>query len=57
MFLDERSGSLSILRSYLSGRTGGSYNFSQPKIENLRVSALGDEDVRGLDVAMDNASP
>ena len=29
--------------------------FGQSEIENLRMSALGDEDVCGLDVAMDNA--
>ena len=30
-------------------------NFSESKIENLGVATLGDEKIRGLDVAMDNA--
>ena len=29
-------------------------DFRQSKVENLRVTAHGDEDVRGLDVAMDD---
>jgi hypothetical protein len=29
--------------------------FSQTKIENLGMATLGDEDVRGLDVPVDNA--
>ncbi len=33
----------------------GPKNFGQAEIENLRVSALGDEDVRWLHIAMDNA--
>ena len=35
------------------GRARG--NFCQAEVENLGVSALGDENVGGLDVAMDNA--
>src|SRR5579864_6384851 len=30
-------------------------HFCQPEIENLRLSTIRDEDVRGLDVAMDDA--
>jgi len=30
-------------------------HFGQPKVENLSVPALRNEDVRGLDVAMDDA--
>ena len=30
-------------------------HFSQSKIQNLGVTSLGDEDIRGLDVAMDDA--
>ena len=30
-------------------------HFRQPEVQNLRVPALGDEDIGGLDVAMDDA--
>ena len=30
--------------------------FGQAEIENLRVAASGDEDIRGLDIAMDDSS-
>ena len=35
------------------GSLGG--QFRQPKVENLRVPTLGDEDVRGFDVAVNDA--
>jgi hypothetical protein len=54
MFLDERSGSLSILRGYLAGRTSGSCNFRQPKIQNFGVPSFGKENIGRLDVAMDD---
>ncbi len=35
--------------------TGCGRDLRQPEIQNLGVAALGDEDVRGLDVAVDDA--
>ena len=35
---------------------GARLHFGQAEVEDLGVSALGDEDVRGLDVAMDDAA-
>ena len=55
MFLGERRGSLSILRGCLAGRTSGNCNFRQAEVENLCVAPPRNEDVCGLDVAMDNA--
>ena len=34
---------------------GCQYDFRQPEVQNLGVSALGDKDVGGLDVAVDDA--
>ncbi len=39
-----------------AGGAGGAGNFRQSEIENLGVAAIGNEDVRGLDIAM-NDSP
>ena len=55
MFLGERCSGLSILCSYLAGRTGGKRNFRQAEIENLGVSALGYKNVGRLDGAMNNS--
>ena len=45
---------LSVKRRNLARRTGCQTHFRQPKIENLGVAALGDEQVRGLDVAVND---
>ena len=39
------------------GGVGGAsgLDFGQPEVENLGVSAIGDEDVGGLDVAVDDS--
>ena len=42
-------------RRNLAGRTGRRRDLRQTKIQNLGVPALGHEDVRGLDVAVDDA--
>ena len=42
-------------RSYLARGTARKCHLRQTEIQNLGVPALGDEDVRGLDVAMDDA--
>src|SRR5438105_13738988 len=55
MFVVARRDSLSILPSYWAGRTGRNRNFRQPEIQNLGVASLRYEDVRRLDVAMDDA--
>src|ERR1035437_7767042 len=55
MFLVHRTR-LRASRCYLARRTGCDHDLSQPEVENLGVTALGDEDVRGLDVPMDDAS-
>src|ERR1700693_3741912 len=44
-----------LYRPSHSGHGQRGYNFRQSKIENLDVSALGDEDVGGLDVAVNNS--
>src|SRR6202162_4031069 len=44
-----------LYRPSHSGHGQRGYNFRQSKIENLGVSALGDEDVGGLDVAVNNS--
>ena len=31
------------------------FHFCETEVEDLRMAALGDEDIRGLDVAMNNA--
>ena len=54
MLLGEQKQS-ECLRGDLAGRTGRNYDLRQPKVENLGVSALGDKDVRRLDVAVDDA--
>ena len=38
-----------------AGGPGGARNFCQPEIENLGVAAIGDEDIRRLDIAVDDA--
>jgi hypothetical protein len=48
-------GSRRVGRSSLGGRTSRGRDFGQTEIENLGVSALGDKNVGGLDVAMDDA--
>jgi hypothetical protein len=40
---------------YLAGRTASGCDFRQSEIENLGVSALGDEDIGRLDVAVDDS--
>ena len=43
---------VAALRATLSGLTD---DLRQPEIQNLRLSSIRDEDVRGLDVAVDDA--
>src|ERR1700757_2009789 len=38
-----------------SSRGSGKIHFRESEIENLRVAALGDKNIGGLDVAMDDA--
>ena len=38
-----------------AGRSGGARDFGETEIQNLGVAAVGDEDVRGLDVAVDDS--
>src|SRR5271157_385963 len=45
----------SVLRSPLSGRSSRWRDFGQPEVENLGMPAFGEEDVRGLDVAVNNS--
>ena len=52
MFLRDSCSGLGILCGYLAGRTGRKHNLGQPEVQNLRVAALGHENVGGLDVAM-----
>ena len=42
---------VAALRVALSGLSG---DFRESEIENLRLTSIGDEDVRGLDVAMND---
>jgi hypothetical protein len=56
MFLGESCSGLSILCGYLAGRTGRKRNLSQPEVQNLGMATLGDENVGGLDVSVDDAS-
>ena len=53
MFVGNSRVDLSVLRS--SGRTGDGCNLGQPKVKNLGMSAFGNEDIRRLDVAMNDA--
>ena len=46
---------LCVRRCNLTGRTGGGRHFRQPEVQNLGVFAVGDENVRGLDIAVNNA--
>ncbi len=46
---------LRVGRSDLARRAGSGGYLRQTEIQNLGVTALGDENVRGLDVAMDYA--
>ena len=46
---------LRVKRGNLARRTASQTDLRQPKVENLGVAALGDEDVRRLDVAVDDA--
>ena len=50
---DDSSGSGDV--GYRCARRGARLHLGQAEVENLGVSALGDEDVRGLDVAMNDA--
>ncbi len=56
MFLRTGGSGLSILCSYLTSGTDGKRNLRQSKIQNLRVSALGQENVCRFDVSVDNTS-
>ncbi len=47
---------LRVCRCILARRTDRRRDLGQPEVENLGMAALGDEDVGGLDVAMDDAS-
>ena len=38
-----------------AGGAGGAGNFRQPEVENLGVAAIGNEDVRRLNIAMDDS--
>ena len=44
-----------VCRGVLARRTACRSDLRQPEVENLGVPALGDKDVRGLDVAVDDA--
>ena len=46
---------LRVKRRNVARRTACRRDLRQPKIQNLGVSALGDKDVGGLDVAVDDA--
>src|SRR3984885_11709844 len=46
---------LRIQRCNVARRTACQTDLRQPKVQNLGMSALGDKDVRGLDVAADDA--
>ena len=54
MFVTYRGG----LRchSLIAWARGIRRNLGQAEVENLGVTAIGHEDIRGLDVAMDNAA-
>jgi len=52
-----RTGEVGIVGAGDGGAvgSGGSVSFGQAEVENLSVSALSHEKIRGLDVAMDDA--
>src|SRR5947207_12122463 len=54
MLLGKSRGSLSSLSGYLAARTGRHHNFRQSKVENLRLTSICHEDVRWLDVPVDD---
>src|SRR6266436_4111737 len=54
MLLVDR-GCHGVRRGNLARRTGRGRDLRQPEIQNLGVSALGHEDVRWFDVAVDDA--
>ena len=49
------TGLSGVRRCDLAGRTGGGRDLGQAEVENLGVSALGHENVCGLDVAVDDS--
>ena len=50
-----RCSSESMVGALMATLSGLQRHFGQPEIENLRLTSIRDEDVRGLDVPMDDA--
>ena len=55
MFFDHHAGGCRNVGD-LSGGRGIGLHFGQAEVEDLGVFALGDEDVRGLDVAVNDVT-